>query len=108
MPKSVTLDLDHDGKRAYKLGGKSVICSDSFSEKTVKHPKIKLTAFDHFVGGAEAVEVVKHDGDQWRWAAAPYRFPLIVYEGGCEVLNDFFPDAQVGEVKTIWLKCQHL
>lgn len=108
MAAPVTLNLNHNGKRAYLAAdGSPVICSEVFSQRTKKHSRIRLTAHDHEVGNGEPVNVRKTEGG-WVWPDGGYTYPIMVYKQGSDILDGFFPDAQVGDVKTIWLKCQEL
>lgn len=99
-----TLDLVHNGKRAYALDGKRFVCHDALKESKKKSYQIRLTASTVTPHGqSEQIEVTKTSSG-WTWPAPNMKYPLVIYSGGQEVLNTFFPSAQNGVTKTIWLK----
>jgi hypothetical protein len=58
-------------------------------------------------GGYHEVSMLK-TADSWQWSAPLTKYPLIVYERTKQTLDTFFPDAQVGDVKSVWLSVEVL
>lgn len=98
------LDLEHDGKKGYVLpNGKAIICQDFIKQKQNKAFQVQFRASSTSIAGGDPVVVKKVTGG-WTWPGSGFKYPLIIYKGGCEMLDSLFPDAVVEDTRTVWLK----
>jgi hypothetical protein len=96
-----TLDLQHDGKKAYTIHGRPVVCDESLRQHSNKAYQIGLRISTKQFNGASPVNIKKVT-DGWVWMDSGRRFPLIIYNEGGEILNELF-DVEVETVCVIWI-----
>ncbi len=98
-----TFELEYDGKRAYQLGGRKLICAESLKQTKNKAFQISLRVSNEEIANGSELLVKKVTGG-WNWPDGGRRFPLIIYQGGAEFLDELFPQAFVEEKYRIWIK----
>ena len=98
-----TFELEHNGKESYHLNGEELICDSAINQNKTKAFQVSLEVSDGIIAGANTI-LVKKVQDGWNWPGSNMKYPLIIYKGGADFLNELFPDAQPEQTYSIWIK----
>ena len=95
-------DIQHDGKKTYRIDGKPLICDESLNQRKDKSHALQLVVSNDALPKSTQFTVRK-SADGWLWVDPNRRFPMVIHAEGSAALNELFPAAQPGESYSVWV-----